>query len=752
MSAVIAVEQDPAGLPATYAEIGEALGVDRSSVLRRAAREGWQDSGQRRLIDRVWVMQFTPSTLPQDVQRALAKHRWKTAAAPPATAPAGPAPEPTGQSDAHRQRDEAVRAIWAEIDRRVAEGATQNQAIDALVDLSRRGGLPEAFMELVRRANARAGDSRTLSRPSLLRWKRELRETGACVPKAPEWTGWPRLVLDLWPQSGGVEAVHARVAEALAQRGERAPGLDQVRRFVVSEIRPWAPAFLSLWQRPTEPSVALCLEELPEYLDEGCPLPSIHQCRRFVDGLDPIERNKGRKGPMALLALKPFKRRDADIFEPLSIVTADGHTFKAWVRHPVNPMKTFCPEVVTVEDATTRYVFGWSIGLAESTWVVMDAIRHAIGTLGTWSLFYTDNGCGFVNDCMTADVLGMLARAGITHDTSTPGRAQSRGRIERLQGSCLKRAARKLVTYRGRDMDREAAKAVEKRINTSLKTTGELPKWVMPWEEFRDWLGQEIALYNGRPHGALPLITDPETGKRRHQSPQEALQGAIDAGWEPTMLPPAVTDDLFRPYEQRKVVRGEVSLPWGRYFSQALEFHHGEMVRVGYDIHDGAKVWVRDQDGRLLAIAERDGNVIPHHPVSAVEAAKDKRLERRLKLLDQHADDALLERTGPRIVDATWQPSAADLVKAEETFAALEAGVPPKPQLRLIAPTPAVENATPEPLPPETSARPIFRDVETWAHWVMANPDRATEADQAELKRRMESVSFRLLMGLEDDE
>src|SRR3546814_624973 len=210
------------------------------------------------------------------------------------------------------------------------------------------------------------------------------------------------------------------------------------------------------------------MEDLPGSLPEGVPCPSYDQARKFLKKVSTVERERGRHGPNGLLKFKGFKRRSTDGFEPLDIVTADGHTYKADVAHPVHG-RPFRPEVCVIMDTVTRYAFGWSAGLAESTWVVMDTIRHGVEQLGQFALFYSDNGSGFVAKNMTAEVVGLLARVGSTPDNSIAGRAQSRGKIERLQQSLWKRSARKLPTYNGRDMDNEARRRVGKRIGKDIK-------------------------------------------------------------------------------------------------------------------------------------------------------------------------------------------------------------------------------------------------------------------------------------------
>src|SRR3546814_6754775 len=173
----------------------------------------------------------------------------------------------------------------------------------------------------------------------------------------------------------------------------------------------------------------------------------------------------------------------------------------------------------------------------------------------------------------------------------------------------------------------------------------------MSWQDFLAWAQQQVDNYNNRPHSELPRTRDPQTGKLRHMSPAEYLADWRARGWKPLTLPAEVTEDLFRPYEVRIATRGEISLPWGRYYHPELVHYGQEKVRVGYDIHDGSKVWVRTLDqGRLICIAERDANVIPEQPTSKVEHAKKVRADARLRLLQQHAEEVEAAR-GPGLLE-----------------------------------------------------------------------------------------------------
>jgi len=368
----------------TAEQIAEILRVDRSTVVRRAAREHWiaytvpTRGGKRKL--------FAVMPLPGDVREAVLQHlvtaekpalpvpanqSHALAAPPKGLTPAGvPVSDRQYQrADWERRQQEARAALMLEIDR-LAKAGGVNTAIRTLVQHAKAGTLRPDLAALVPLANARGGKAgtRTLSIPTLKRWRGEWKAGGveAVAPKPAGRGTWTAAAERLWPVTQSVAGCHAAVVAEMREIGAEPPTVDQVERFISTEIRPWAEPLMKLYRVGSQRSIAACYEDLPELLPEGWPVPSLTQCRRHIARLDILSRNKGRKGPTALLAVKGHKRRSTEAFDPLAIVTADGHTFRAKVRHPIATTKLFQPEVVSVMDAKTRFVFGWSVNLAES--------------------------------------------------------------------------------------------------------------------------------------------------------------------------------------------------------------------------------------------------------------------------------------------------------------------------------------------------------------------------------------------------
>lgn len=647
-------------------------GWSKSAVLRRAAREQWPS---RPRSGRGGGVEFPASALPADAlgtlaSRAIQKSEPFRPAAPPVDA--------ARLKGWQRSALEARAAILQQVESLAGNVGSIMLAERAFADAAASGTLPPALFELVERANERKGACRTISAATLRRWRG--------IAKAES-------VIELAPKA----------------RAAAGP-------------QPWLFPLLQLYARPTQPSISWCLERLAIERPD-LELPPLRTAQVAIQSLGKLTRSQGRIGPRALRSLRAYTVRTFEDLEPLDVISADGHTFKAEVAHPSHG-KPFRPEIVTVIDVATRMVIGWSAGLAEGAWIVADALRDA-AKVGIGAIFYTDNGSGFVNDHLNDLVLGVLGRLGTSHRTAIAYNAQARGVIERLQSSLWGRAAKELPAYVGRDMDREARQLTYKRSRADLKLAGQ-SRLIMPWPEFLAFAQSQIDAYNHRPHSSLPRFRGAD-GATRHQSPAERWSAFSSEGWAPVAPIASELDDLFRPYDRRRVVRSAVSLFGNSYFHRALEDYdlHGRDVLVGYDIHDPSRVWVRDLDERLVCVAELGANKAAYFPQSQVDAAREQRARGRLRRLNIHRDEVMAELTGPNLVlaadDGETVIDAERLAIAEAELRALEA---------------------PAPVAPAISGRPIFNDDMEWARWLTAHPDLATDQDRIELRQHLRSRDF----------
>lgn len=433
---------------------------------------------------------------------------------------------------------------------------------------------------------------------------------------------------------------------------ERSGMLAPKRRERDMNVPAWAPAFMAAYQRPEKPTVEHAYREfLKSQGEAAADAPSIWQVRRFLGKVGNVTLEMGRMGERELKTLKPFIRRGFESLLPADIYSADGHTFDAEVQHPLHG-RPFRPEITTVVDIATRRATGWSVGLAESAFAVLDALRDAVFKGGIPAVFYVDNGSGYKNHMMTDVATGLLARLGIEMINSLPYNSQARGVIEKLHQTIWVNAAKEIPGYIGRDMDREAKLNVFKLSRKAIAKTGEAVTMpLMGWPTFVKFCEEKVAEYNDRPHRSLPKTTDPKTGRRRHMTPNEAWELAVQKGFAAHTVADDEARPLFRPQVLRTVRRCEIELFGNRYFARALEEFHSEQLRVGYDIHDPAKVWVYDADGRFLCSAELDANKRDYMPKSVIDRAREKRAAGREKRLEAKLVEVREELHGLPAID-----------------------------------------------------------------------------------------------------
>jgi putative transposase len=577
--------------------------LTEQGVRYSAARESW--ANRRRVKGK--GVEYAFDSLPADVQAEI---RHRAAASLVAATPAEDSPLARRErqldlveTDAQRLRADARKGILTTIERLMAQcRVSREAAMTTLLTQAKAGTADDHIVMMLRAARderGRKGDGF----PSIRSLKRYLglSKTGSLAPKKP--------------------------------RAE----------FTVPA---WATAFLSIHQVPQNPSVKHSYQQFADAFrmrDREWDFPSIHQVRRFLDKLGNVTREVGRMGPRELKSIRPFIRRTFDQLLPNDVWSADGHTFDAEVQHPLHG-RPFRPEITAIIDIATRRATGFSIGLAESSLAVLDGLTNAVTNNGVLAIFYVDRGSGYDNAMIKAEAIGMQGLLGFEVTHSLPYNSQARGVVERFHQSLWIRAAKELPSFIGDDMDRQAKLAHFKITRNAIKNGGALP--LMAWEQFMRFCQEQIDKYNARPHSTLPKIVDPADGKRRHMTPDEALDAFRAKGWEPIRLNDAETRSVFRPRVERTVARGEIALFNNRYFSGLLEEFHGERVQIAFDIHDAQRVWVHHMDGRFICTAEFGANQRHYMPMSFVERAREKRADARLKRLDIHRDEIEAERRG----------------------------------------------------------------------------------------------------------
>ena len=648
----------------------------------RAKTDNWQ--GKKKGCGVVYPVSVLPPEA-QDELRKRAIQTRSTALVAKAAATAVAQIDPAGLKAYQRDTMQARAAILAHIDALVLEGSSQSKAINALVAMANEGTLPPELAALMPVANARAGAGRTLTRPTLYNWL-----------KARELAGGNAVAL----------APAAPTEEPIPE---------------------WAGALMDLYARPTKPSLAWAVKELAKKLRADL-VPSYDQARRFLLRLDTITRNQGRMGPRALKSLRAYVARDTSELWPGAVYVSDGHCFDAEVQHPRHG-RPFRPEMVIVVDVYTRRIVGWTLGLAENKWDVTAAATKAFTTATVCDIWYADNGPGYKNRMWDDHLTGLVARLSITKKHSLPYNSQARGVVERLHKTLWVAGAKALPTYMGADMDGEARQKAFKITRKDIKETGK-SRLLLTWPRFVEFAADLVDAYNGaHEHSELPRINDPQTGKRRHMTPNEMWDDAVAKGWTPDVVPEDQAVDLFRPYEKRNTRRALVELFGNSYFAPALEAFHGEDVLVGYDTTDASRVWVRALDGRFIAVAEFEGHKTSFFPVSVAQQAAEKRTLGRLARNEAHRAEIMAELNPDALLEHQQSVPFATPDALSEAAELMEImNQPPAPEPQQFA----------------TDGRPLFGDDMQWVQWLLENPGRMTAQDAEGLRTLMQSPSFQL--------
>lgn len=475
-------------------------------------------------------------------------------------------------------------------------------------------------------------------------------------------------------------------------------------------VAPWYALALALKQRPQKPTHKWIHEQIVAQWDTawGSEPPSYDAvCRFFRDKVSRVEQLKGQHLGSSLRAHLFYQHRSGAGLAPFVEVHADGWNTHFTAPHPVTG------EFVTLEvwhfhDVATRYATPPSIGLSESFEVIAKGLENCIRVGGVPAVWQTDSTGSVKNARMKLDPVASIAERGgieIVHPV-TVGNSQANGICENFN-TWLDREARELATYQGAKMDSLALKRVKKLTekmvraaragdlvtrDTMKREAARAGKGIVfdSFDHARQWLLDKFEKFNASPHSSLPKITDPVTGKRRHQSPTEALEAAREAGWAPVMMDEAHLIDLFRPHVRTRIRRGAVS-PFGgqRYHHSDLPHYEGEAVMVAIDIMDPAQVWVKDLSGRVLCVADFV-EATGYRAMSMYEYALEKRARAQIKRKESQIEQIeermlapAIEAPAEPVIDVAMQlygePEPASAPAPLPQAAPLRAVTPPKP-------------------------------------------------------------------------
>lgn len=602
-----------------------SLPKSKSNVINRAKKENWLN---RKRVGKGGGVEYAFDGLPKEVQAEIkalqvkAEMKALTAKVDTSASRAVALLERDTSELTHAQRETADARLLMTllVARYESQVGGRSKAIEMVSQLSREGALPEIngidhnqiCVTAVAKAKGKGVGTRKLHEWCLLADKCE--------------TGEDRLKV-LAPQKQGQP--------------------------VIAPIRmEWLPDFMAIYRNPKGYHVAEAYRIFAvgygsKHGAEN--VPHIDVVYRALDKLPRLVRESGRLTGSKLKTLMTYVKRDWNTswFNNNDVWVGDGKSMEFKVKHPEHG-QPFTPELTIIMDTTCRFVVGWSVAYAESTLAVADALRDGMVKHGIPAIYYSDNGSGQTNKALDADLMGILPRLGVHHETGIPGNPQGRGIIERFNKVVPRWIAQQFETYWGQGADDETVRKnlyavtsfakAEKEGRTELTPIQKKGQKIYPtWKQFIDVVEQAVAYYNNEwEHSELG--TTPAAYR-------EALMNKMAKdGVDIIPLTEVEARDMFRPHFVRKVQRGWLSVLNNNYWHKALEALDGVEVVAYVDIHDASSVIIRYDDGRYVCDAVLDGNKRDAFPKTLVEQSREARANRRVKKLQDEIAKAEAEK------------------------------------------------------------------------------------------------------------
>lgn len=448
-------------------------------------------------------------------------------------------------------------------------------------------------------------------------------------------------------------------------------------------------------------------------IQEGIPVPQIHQVRRIIDATVPKHVQIFlTKGAHALARYYPHQTRDKTYMTALEGVQADYHKFDVFIRFP--DQRTGRIQMIAISDIYSGKFLTYRLSETANSHTVQLAFGDMVRRYGIPSHVLLDNGHEFVNKVMTGqvehrhrfkikddDVLGLFPLLGIQVHFATPGWGQAKP-IERAFRDLCDRVAKHpefIGAYTGRN-------TVEKPENHGALA--------IPLDEFKAVLDREIAAHNAR------------RGRRSEVANQRSFDEVFNSSYSNAPIRKA-TEEQQRIWLMRgegvKAHRenGEIKIYETRYWAPWMYQVAGEKVTVRFDPDDlHAGLFVYAMDGTFLG----DAPVLKAGKFFDVAAAKEhKRNKRAFERATKEA--AKIERKiGSAEIAARLRAAGQDI----PDDGLPEAEVVRMPKIHRAAPKGGRRKAA---LPSEDAERISATITKIEARRAAAEPERDPQADFA---------------------
>lgn len=398
------------------------------------------------------------------------------------------------------------------------------------------------------------------------------------------------------------------------------------------QARGWEARAIHLWQSTNRPAMATVAYWLR---GEGFESATVSRVTRYLKSLPETcgANSAARMGRHYYNQnLKPYVRRDITVLPVGLVYEGDGHNCDVYVAHP-RTGKSWRPEFTPWIDVRSHYVVGWYLSEAESAVSTLFGLSHAITHHDhVPACIHVDPGSGFKNRMMTDEVTGYTTRLSIEFMAALPGNAKGKGLVEGFFHHFEERLGKTFPTYCGHVRTDDGLRRMADKLKRGELTLPTLA-------QYRDAIAAYIERYNHTRQDELGA-TPAELWAQLQRTPLELPQAAI-----------------VRPREQRTVERWGVTLHNRLYRATELAEHNGREVIVEYDLHDDARVTIRDLTARFICEASLTDRK-PWLPVSRIEEMQQKRLAGQIKRKELKIDED--------------KARAGLLVNHEDTLAAMD--------------------------------------------------------------------------------
>jgi len=547
-------------------EIAALIKKSKSTVIRRAAREGWPceeacgPGGKCRM--------YLVSGLPEDVQIRINKD-LVPAAAPPAERPAGDPALSQAQIDKALAKADLLRMYLAQLAR---AGWGRKEAAREKFLRAYNSGL--AFTEL----HAKLGP---VNAKTIEGWKVKLRKNGGDTLSLADTRGYWR--------SGR-------------------QGLSEAQQEIL----------LKCALHPNRPKLAEVIRVARAVMDtQG--IANGHSdatYRRWLTGWKSENHHiwvwirQGAKAWNDKCAY--YIERDYSLINVGDILVADGHVLNFEIISPWTGKPKRMVLILWL-DMKSNFPLGWEIMPTENTQAIAAALRRAILRLGKYpKVAYLDNGKAFGSrffkgcDLEQAGFAGLFERLDIKTIFAWPYHGQSKT-VERFFGTFAE-LERWCPTYTGTSIEKKPP-----RLNRGEKIHNQV------YHKLTQGRGITLA----QAHRAIASWFDayagrPQSGHLDGARPLDVFSDGKGEGVDPVEL-----RYLMMSQDVRHIRRNGIYFLGRNYYDPEL-YGRTHPVTIRYDLQDDSAIWVFDRDGDFLCEASQVDKVHPAANILGNEQDREK--------------------------------------------------------------------------------------------------------------------------------